>query len=165
MKYKLINVKKQWPKFQEYLHEPLVEAALKAGMDNFCADHAYSNKKVFDANKGPWYYTNSDYWCDRKRPEKDTLEWYNCVGACHWMAGFACALGMFVYPKYDWFIMYSQKHSVAAGYYGKTDTLYILDILNARTLKQIEKDIDLVNGKWTTLGKEIVLRREHFRNK
>lgn len=166
---KLIDIEKEWGKFKDFLHDSLVEEALEAGMNVWCQMYAMEPRGDFDPKKGPWRYTRSDYWFDRKRPKKDSLEWYQCMHACHWIAPFACALGTIAYPDYSWSIVYSDKHAVAMGRHDEDGSIFLLDILGGRTLDQLLKDINWdCEGCYETFLEEQIVQfrveyREHFK--
>lgn len=124
----LIDRRKNWPRLKKYLHKPLVEEALDAGMRVWCRDYAYLPREEFDPKKGPWWYSSTDYWCDQKRPKKDTPDWYRCVMGCHWLRGFACALGQLAFPHFDWFIVGGKDHSTSIGF-GRTGIIHVFDPL------------------------------------
>ena len=46
-------------------------------------------------------------------PQFQTVDWYRCYGACHWLAVWNCAIGELLFPKNDWEVMKGEEHSTA----------------------------------------------------
>jgi hypothetical protein len=122
-----VDLQRNAPRLRQHINEPLVQAALKAGMDVWARNFSF-RREPYDPKKGPWWYSGNDYWCDQKPPKKNSLEWFRCTMACHWLRGFACALGQAAFPRRDWFIVGGEKHSTAVGV-SRSGTVHVLDPL------------------------------------
>jgi len=60
-------------------------------------------------------------------PQPGTPDWYRCWSACHWLAGWNCALGKAVLPRLDWRVLMARKHSNSVGI--EKNRLVFMDIL------------------------------------
>jgi hypothetical protein len=164
MKATVIHLRKEWYRLKPHLHDPKVELALEAGMNVWCRDYAYEPRGPFDPERGPWWYSRSDYWCGQKQPKKDTHGWYRCSHACHWIRGFACALGQAAYPHLDWCIVEGEKHSTAVGMDDRE--LLILDPLQwyYSTAQEIAQRAGMPDQcDYIDLDQEIVARQIEYR--
>lgn len=168
--YRLVNLSKMWEKkFKPHLHDSLVEEALEAGMSIWCQQYIFGAPKTFYPEIGPYSYSRFLQHRRKKNPPlKDSYQWYDCQGACHWMAAFSCALGQLAYPELGWLVIRTTEHSVAVGCGPKK--YYFIDITNDRDINKILEDIgwdleteELNNGNFYTLEEEIVHHRCEFR--
>ena len=68
-----------------------------------------------------WYNTNQKAWDKYNEleapfyPQPRTPDWYRCWGACHWIAGWNCAIGELLFPDMDWGVVKADEHSTAIG--------------------------------------------------
>ena len=95
---------RHWKKRVEpYLDLPLARAAIEMGM------------KLYDPN---WTWEDSPHAIGRgalngQRGVKGKLSWYQPWGRCHWIAFFACAIGVLNSPDLDWEFVSGDRHTVA----------------------------------------------------
>jgi hypothetical protein len=115
MKPILINPHASWARIGRFVNHTLVQLALDVGMQLWCRDQQCAGTK-WDARRGPWSYSRTDYWCQRKPPRKNSPDWYRCIAACHWLRGFGCALAKLAYPNHEWHIIAGDEHSTVVGY-------------------------------------------------
>jgi hypothetical protein len=114
MKPTLINLNTSWTRIGRFVNHTLAQLALDIGMQLWCRDHRYKGT-TWNPKRGPWAYSGTDYWCHRKRPSKNSPEWYRCAAACHWLRGFGCALAELAYPNHKWHIIEGKNHSTVIG--------------------------------------------------
>jgi hypothetical protein len=156
-----INLKRQWDRIKPHLSHPLVQEALEAGMNVWCELRPGS---IYDPTKGPWFYSGNDHWCYLPRPEPNSPGWFECRMACHWLRGFACAIGELAFPRFDWTIIHGDKHSCAVGC-SDSGVLHVLDPLlwYSTSAKDILEFVGYNDCGWMTLEQEIVNRRCQLR--
>jgi hypothetical protein len=161
MRAQVINLRRQWPYLKHFLGLSIVQDALDVGMMEWCEHEAYLDRRQWDPKRGPWWFSRTDYWCDRKPPKRDSPDWYKCVGACHWLRGFACALGREAYPRWEWWIVDGDNHSTAVGL--SRGTVHVLDFnlwdyWPRKCADQILDDADFYTSRLLTVEGEIAER-------
>ncbi len=89
-------------------------------------------------------------------PQPSTPNWFRCYGACHWLAGWNCAIGQLLMPERDWYVLSATRHSNAIGL--GPDDIAIMDILwgHDHTPAQIWRAVG--RGTCATLADEIAVR-------
>ena len=89
-------------------------------------------------------------------PQPGTPNWYRCYGACHWLAGWNCAIGQFLMQERDWHVLSATRHSNAIGL--GPDDIAIMDILwgHDHTPAQIWRAVG--RGTCVTFEDEIAVR-------
>ncbi|MCP4535591.1 MAG: hypothetical protein GY832_00420 [Chloroflexi bacterium] len=81
-----------------------------------------------------WYNSHWNEINDRQNeliedfyPQPATPDWYRCVGACHWLVPWNCAIGELLYPDLVWHVIVAKEHSTAIGM--DNSTTICMDIL------------------------------------
>lgn len=112
------NWRRHWKwKVEPHLHKEAVQRSLDFGMRLY--DQSW---KRGDA---PWVYGAMDF----KRRVTGKLSWYQPTGRCHFIAPFALALAVRIYPGFSWTILTSDRHTVPVGYDGHGNPRVVMDIL------------------------------------
>jgi hypothetical protein len=124
MRQIFINPDTNWERLRKNINDPTVQSALNLGMNLWCS---YFRKEPWQPRKGPWYFSSTDYWAERKKPRKDSPNWYRCVWACEFLSGFTCALAQATYPDFDWRIIEGDRHSTVVGY--SESAIRVLDFM------------------------------------
>ncbi len=90
-------------------------------------------------------------------PRPRTADWYRCYGACHWLAGWNCAIGQLIMPERHWYVVQAENHSNAIGL-GPGDAIFA-DILwgHDQPLDKVWKAVQ--GGCCLRLEDEIAFRR------
>jgi hypothetical protein len=151
----LFNFRKNWHKVKPFLFDKDVQNALNNAMNEFMQNEMedLNERKVeYDIKRftwipgtAPYLMTRSDYWCDKRKPKDYSVGWYQCFHACHWLSEFLLVLGEKIYPKLEWIIIQSNRHSIACGF--KNNISYmIFDILNFETMT-IDNIMDFSNNE------------------
>ena len=109
-----------------------------------------------DPEEHPESWSVFDGIAEQFYPRPRTPDWYRCYGACHWLAGWNCALGQFLMPERLWYVLSATRHSNAIGL--GPDDIAIMDILwgQDHTPAQIWKAVG--RGTCVTLADEIAVR-------
>jgi len=76
-------------------------------------------------------------------PRPDSYYWYQCFGACHWLAPWLKELGKCSFPQLSWKILHGERHSLAVGL-AQSRIRLIFDILTFDRLSAIEM-LEFVN--------------------
>ncbi len=88
-----------------------------------------------DPEEQPETWSFFDKIAQQFDPQPRTPNWYRCYGACHWLAGWNCAIGQFLMPKRDWYALSATKHSNAIGL--GSDDIVIMDILWGHIIRRL----------------------------
>lgn len=114
------------------------------------------NEDDDDPDEQPEWFQVLDRIAGQFDPQPRTPNWYRCYGACHWLAGWNCAIGQLLMPERDWYVLSATKHSNAIGL-GPED-IVIMDILwgHDHTPAQVWKAVG--RGTCATLEDEIAVR-------
>ena len=96
-----------WAKtIQPLVDHELVQEGLDAGMSNLD-----SSWKRGDA---PWEL--GMHSCDwRPRPKEGALEYYQAQNRCYNVVLFSLQLGRLLFPRLEWRVMLSERHTIAVG--------------------------------------------------
>lgn len=111
--------RRQWRRrVMPHLELPQVRFAVELGM------------KLYNRN---WTWADGPHAIGNltgQRAVRGKLSWYQPWGRCHWIAFFACAIGVLNYPQLDWRFLTGDCHTVPVGYAEDGEPFVVMDILN-----------------------------------
>jgi hypothetical protein len=129
-KIRQIAFRQCWPEILRVIKRPDIREILDGELARYAEQ--YPGMSAYAKPTQPWTYTSSDYWDEKPRPRKDTPEWYQAFGLCHWLCDWQAAIGQILMPELEWEAVRGPLHSTAVGFAPYSDgtiPVVVLDIL------------------------------------